>query len=395
MEMPKNKIACFLIMLIFVQSLVLPAFAAPAPAIELELNAGSAVLIDAENGTLLYEKDSRVPRPPASLTKLMTLLLVMEDLKSGLVDWDTMVTVSEQAWKTGGSQMFLNIGQQVSFRDLIKGITIVSANDACVAVAEYLSGSEAAFVQRMNRRAAELGLENSHFTNSHGMDAPDHYMSALDVARLSAYLIRTQPEATAFQSEKEFTFNEIRQFNLNPLLGNFPGADGLKTGSTPGAGYCLAATSKQQGMRLISVVMNTASEEERREDSIALLNHGFRNFEMKTLYEENEVVAELPVKRGQKRAVGLVAEGPVQAVVPRNDSSYKIIEEFELPDAVDAPVKEGDIIGTLRLKSPEGELIAEVDLAAQESLERLGFFPNLLRRAGDFFAGLWQRIWPF
>lgn len=395
MEMPKKKIACLLMALILAQALALPAYAAPAQAVELALSSSSAVLIEAENETLLYEKDSRVPRPPASLTKLMTLLLAMEDLKAGLVDWDTMVTVSEQAWRTGGSQMFLNIGQQVSFRDLLKGISIVSANDACVAVAEFLSGSEAAFVQRMNRRAAELGLENTHFVNSHGMDHPDHYMSALDVARLAAYLLRTQPEVAAFQSEREFTFNEIRQFNLNPLLGIYPGADGIKTGSTPAAGYCLASTSKQQGMRLIAVVMNAPTEAARREDSIALLNHGFRNFELKTLYEENEVITQVPVKRGQKRAVGLVADGPVQAVVPRNDSSYDIVEEFELPDAVSAPVKEGDVIGTLRLKDPSGEIIAEVDLSAQESLQRLSFLPYLLHLAGDFLAGLWQRIWPF
>lgn len=392
MHMAKKKIACFLITLLLLQAVTLPVFAAPA--VELELNAGSAVLIDAENGTLLYEKDARVQRPPASLTKLMTLLLAMEDLKSGLVDWDTMVTVSEQAWRTGGSQMFLNIGQQVSFKDLLKGITIISANDACVAVAEHLNGSEAAFVQRMNRRAAELGLENSHFVNPHGMDDPDHYMSALDVVRLAAYFIRTQPEAAAFQSEKEFTFNEIRQFNLNPLLGSYPGADGIKTGSTPGAGYCLAATSKQQGMRLIGVVLNTDSEEQRREDSETLLNYGFRNFEIKTLYEKDEVIARLPVKRGQKREACLVAGGPVRAVVPRGDSSYKITEELDLPDTVAAPVKEGDIVGTLRLKNPEGELIGEVELTAQESLKRLGFLPNLLRQTGDLIAGLWHRIWP-
>lgn len=392
MHMAKKKIACFLITLLLLQAVTLPVFAAPA--VELELNAGSAVLIDAENGTLLYEKDARVPRPPASLTKLMTLLLAMEDLKSGLVDWDTMVTVSEQAWRTGGSQMFLNIGQQVSFKDLLKGITIISANDACVAVAEHLNGSEAAFVQRMNRRAAELGLENSHFVNPHGMDDPDHYMSALDVVRLAAYFIRTQPEAAAFQSEKEFTFNEIRQFNLNPLLGSYPGADGIKTGSTPGAGYCLAATSKQQGMRLIGVVLNTDSEEQRQEDSETLLNYGFRNFEIKTLYEKDEVIARLPVKRGQKREACLVAGGPVRAVVPRGDSSYKITEELDLPDTVAAPVKEGDIVGTLRLKNPAGELIGEVELTAQESLKRLGFLPNLLRQTGDLIAGLWHRIWP-
>ena len=179
MHMLKKQIACFLAVLILLQVIVVPASAAPAE-VKLELNAKAAVLIDAENETVLYEKDAQLPLPPASLTKLMTLLLAMEDLKSGLVDWDTMVTVSEQAWKTGvsESQMFLNIGQQVPFKDLLKGIAIVSANDACIAVAEHLSGSVSTFVQRMNQRAAELGLENSR-SQSHGLDDPDHYMSVL------------------------------------------------------------------------------------------------------------------------------------------------------------------------------------------------------------------------
>ncbi|NLA26034.1 MAG: D-alanyl-D-alanine carboxypeptidase, partial [Firmicutes bacterium] len=300
-------------------------------------------------------------------------------------------------WRTGSSesQMFLNIGQQVSFKDLLKGIAIVSANDACIAVAEHLNGSVEAFVERMNRRAEELGLENSHFVNPHGLDDPDHYMSALDVAHLAAFFIRTQPEAAAFQSEKEFTFNEIRQFNLNPLLGNYPGADGIKTGSTPGAGYCLAATSKQQGMRLISVILNTDDETQRQEDSEMLLNYGFRNFELKVLYEKEEVVARFPVKRGQKRDVALVAASPVQVVVPRGDNSYTIEEELDLPDKIAAPVRKDEVIGSLHLKSPGGEIIAEVELMAQEDLKRLGFIPNLLRQTGDFFAGLWQRVWPF
>lgn len=393
MYMPKRTAICFLILFLLLHLFALPAYAAPA--VELELNASSAVLIDADNGTLLYEKYASVPQPPASLTKLMTLLLAMEDLKSGLVDWNTTVTVSERAWKTGGSQMFLNIGQQVSFEDLLKGMAIISANDACIAVAEHLSGSVEAFVQRMNLRAAELGLEDSHFVNPHGLHDPDHYMSAVDVAHLAAYFIRTQPEAAAFQSEKEFTFNEIRQFNRNPLLGSYPGADGIKTGSTPEAGYCLAATSKQQGMRLISVALHSDSETQRQEDSETLLNYGFRNFELKVLYEKDDVVTGFPVKRGQKRDLPLVAGGPVQAVVPRGDSSYTIKEELDLPDKVAAPVKKGDIIGSLRLIGPGGELIAEVELMAQEDLKRLGFIPNLLRQTGDLIAGLWHRIWPF
>lgn len=395
MHAPIKRVTFFLIVFLLLQALALPALAAPD--IELELNADSAVLIDAVNGTLLYEKDAHTPRPPASITKVMTLLLAMEDLEAGHVNWDTTVTVSERAWRTGPdeSQMFLNIGQQVSFKDLLKGIDIVSANDACIAVAEHLSGSVELFVQRMNDRAAELGLENSHFANPHGMDDPDHYMSAYDIARLAAYLLRTQPEVITFQSEKEFTFNEIRQFNLNPLLGNYPGADGIKTGSTPNAGYCIAGTSKQQNMRLIGVVLHSDSMKQRQEDIEALLNYGFRNYSLQTLHDEDDVVTRVPVKRGQKREVALIAAGPVQAVVPVNDSSYRIREEFDLPDAVAAPIKEGDVLGTLLLKNQDGELVAEIELMAGENLKRLGFVPNVLRQTGDFFAGLWQRVWPF
>lgn len=391
----KKKITCFLAVLILLQFAFAPPLPA-APAIKLELNARAAVLIDAGHGTVLYEKEAHKPLPPASLTKLMVMLLAMEDLESGRVDWDTAVTVSERAWKTGvtESQMFLDVGQRVVFKDLLKGIAIVSANDACIAVAEHLSGSVEAFVQRMNRRAAELGLENSHFANVHGLDDPDHYMTAADIAHLASYLIRKYPEAAAFFSEKEFTFNEIRQFNFNTLLGQYPGVDGIKTGSTPGAGYCLASTSEQKGMRLIGVVLHANSNKERQDDSIALLDYGFCNFEIKTLYRKGEIIAAVPVKRGQKKEVGLVAAGPVQVVAPRNDSSYKITEELELPRSLEAPVEKGDFVGTLHLKNGKGEPIADIKLETAESLKKLGFFPYLLRQVGSFFSGLWHRIRP-
>lgn len=392
----KKKITYFLVVIILLQFVaVSPLPAAPAK-VKLELNARAAVLIDAGHETVLYEKEAHKPLPPASLTKLMVLLLAMEELESGGTDRDTKITISERAWKTGvtESQMFLDVGQQVAFKDLLKGIAVVSANDACIAVAEHLAGSVEAFVQRMNRRAAELGLENSHFVNVHGLDDPDHYMTAADIARLASHLIHTFPEITKLCSEKEFTFNEIRQFNFNTLLGQYPGVDGIKTGSTPGAGYCLAATSERQGMRLIGVVLHANSNKERHNDSIALLDYGFCNFEMKTLYREDEVVAAVPVKRGQKREVGLVAADPIKVVVPRNDSSHKIKEELELPRALEAPLKKGASTGTLHLKNEAGEPIADIELKTAESLERLGFFPHLLRQAGTFFSGLWHRIRP-
>ncbi len=389
----KQILALVLTVITLLQVAAVPAPAAPA-GVELALGSTAAVLIDGENGTVLYEKNARTALPPASITKIMTLLLAMEDLQSGRIDWETTVTVSERAWRTGASesQMFLNIGQQVTFKDLLKGIAIVSANDACIAVAEHLNGSVEAFVQRMNRRAAELGLEQSHFVNAHGLDDPDHYMSALDIAHLASYFIRTHPEAAAFHTETEFTFNDIRQFNYNTLLQTYPGADGLKTGSTPKAGYCLASTAKRQEMRLIAVVLNASSKEQRRKDSATLLDYGFGNYELKTLHEKDAVITTVPVKRGQKREVGLIADGPVRAVVPHSDPDYGIVEEFDLPRSVSAPVEEGELIGTLKLKDPQGAPITSVELRAQESLKRLGFFANIGRRIGDLFAGLWRRV---
>jgi D-alanyl-D-alanine carboxypeptidase (penicillin-binding protein 5/6) len=376
---------------LFLAASLLPVSAASREVLDLHTDA--AVLIEAETGTLLYAgPDAEKPMPPASLTKIMTLLIAMEEMERGAVDWDTPITASQKAWETGGSTMFLNIGQQATFRDLIRGICIVSANDACVAIAEYLYGSEAAFVEQMNRRAKELGLENTHFVNSHGLHDDDHYMSPLDVARLAAYFIKTQPEAARFQSEREFTFNDIRQFNRNPLLGNFPGADGIKTGSTPEAGYCLAATSKQDGMRLISVVMNTPGNEERGEDSRVLLNYGFRNFQFVVLAEAGETVTTVPVTRGRRRELPATAKAPIRLVIPRHVNENRLEQVFSLPDSVKAPVEKGTPLGSVQVKL-EGETLAEMELLAGDSVEKLGFFASLWRSIGDSISNLWQKIW--
>lgn len=397
--MPKTAtrlITCFLLTLLL--PLISPGTLPAAPAVELELSAEAAVLIEVETGTVLYAKNAEKRMYPASVTKIMTLLLALEELERGTVNWDTMVTVSQRAWEVsnGGrtSSMFLNINQQVSFEDLVRGIAVVSANDACVAVAEYLYGSVSAFAQEMNQRAAELGMENTHFVNPHGLHDPEHYTTALDLARLGAFFMRTRPEALPFLTEREFTFNEITQYNLNPLLGIYPGADGIKTGSTPEAGYCLVGSAEQEGMRLVSVVLNSPGFEARGQDSEVLLNHGFRHYQMVTLYEAGETVASVPVKRAQKEELELVAADAVRVLSPRDDSGYKIEQRLTLPESVEAPVKEGDRIGVLSLINPDGETAGEVDLFASETLERLGFFPSLLRAVGSFFSNLWQSIWP-
>lgn len=384
----RKSLASILFIILIINMFTLPVASSE---LELELSARAAVLIEAETGKILYTQNASEPLPPASLTKIMTLLVAMEEMAHGRVDWDTVITTSQRAWETRGSTMFLNIGQEATFREMIQGIAIVSANDACVAVAEHLYGSEAAFVQRMNQRAAELGMENTNFVNTHGLHNPDQYMSALDVARLASFFVTTQPEAAAYQAEREFTFNEIRQFNRNPLLGSYPGADGVKTGSTPEAGMCLVATSKQQGMRLISVVMNTPSDQTRGEDSKVLLNYGFRNFELITFYEAGETAASVAVNYGRKKELALTAEKPVVAIAPRGDDSYVIKEQLILDETLDAPVEAGRKIGVLRLTGPAGEVVNEIELFAAESVERLGFFSSVFRSIGDFFTGLWDK----
>jgi len=358
--------------------------------VALELNAEAAVLMEASTGKVLYSKNASQPLPPASLTKIMTILLTMEELEQGTINLDTAVTTSSKAWKTGGSTMFLNVDQQATTKQLLQGIAIVSANDACVAIAEHLCGSEAVFVQKMNQRAAELGLENSHFMNSHGMHHPDHYMSTLDIARLAAYFVIKHPEAAALQTEEEFTFNEIQQFNRNPLLGSFPGADGIKTGCTPEAGFCLAGSSTQNGMQLISIVMNCPDEDTRLQDSEVLLNYGFRQYELATVASAEEVLATAPVNKGNLREVNLVAGQPVLAVVPRGKTD-QLEEVIAVSKNLEAPEKKGAVAGSLDIVL-DGEKLTSVELITGEEVKKLKLLASLWRSVGDWITQLWSKI---
>ncbi len=367
-------------------------FASAQSPVEFELSAQAAVLIEAGTGQVLYAKNAEETMYPASLTKIMTLLLAMEEKERGGMDWDTVITASERAWKTGGSTMFLDAGQQTTFREMLRGIAIVSANDACVAVAEYLYGSETVFAQKMNQRATELGLTNTHYMNSHGLHHPDHVTTALDMAKLTAFFIRTQPEAAAFQAEREFTFNGIRQFNRNPLLGTFPGADGTKTGNTPEAGSCLVATAVQNGMRLITVVLNCASDSIRGQDCEILLNHGFRNYELATAVEEGQLFASANVTRGTVREVKLVAAGPVKAMLPRGEAD-KLQFTVQSPETLTAPFEEGKTIGAVTV-TLAGETVGEVELVTAGPVEKLGFFHSVWRNFTDLLASLWGKVKP-
>ncbi|AUG56955.1 MAG TPA: D-alanyl-D-alanine carboxypeptidase [Ruminiclostridium sp.] len=373
-----KKLSGIIILLVIVFNFHANAFA------QFETAAGSAILMEASTGEILYEKNSDVPLPPASITKVMTLLIAFEAIEQGLVDWNDDVSISEKAWRMEGSKMFLQVGDKVKLGDIITGISVVSANDGCVALAEHLYGSENAFVNVMNQRAKELGMTNSTFKNSSGLPSEGHVMSAKDIAILSRFIIENYPEILELESQREFTYNNIRQFNRNPLLGVFEGADGLKTGWTEEAGYCLVGTAKQDDIRMISVVLNTKSEQERFETSQELLTYGFRNFKKADFVEAGEIIETLNVKNGTKETVSLVANDSISLVIPvSREKDIEIITSFD-DETVKAPVKKGEVLGKVEVVLDD-KVLASSDLSASEDVSRLGFFKILIRNIINFF----------
>ena len=364
-----------------------------APAEEIifpEVDSDAAVLMEFSRGEILFSQNGTVRMPPASLTKIMTVLLAYEALEEGRVTWQEEVTTSEKAWQTGGSQMFLNAGQKVSFGDLLTGIAVISANDACVALAEHLFGVEASFVQEMNKKARELNLKNTLFQNASGLPHPEHYSSAEDIAHLSHYLIKKYPQVLDLYSRTEFSFNDIPQMNRNPLLGRFPGADGIKTGHTEEAGYCLAGTAEQNGMRFISVVFNAPAESVRLKDSEALLNFAFRNYCLEKVFSEGEIVAALEVSNGKEKEVQLQVASSVEVVIPYNRKDDLDIR-IDTPENTSSPVTRGTALGKVEIIL-DGTVLHEEPLLAASDVARAGYFSLLYRSVSEFIASLWQQL---
>ncbi|NLN07193.1 MAG: D-alanyl-D-alanine carboxypeptidase [Firmicutes bacterium] len=369
-----------------VLALLLFCVAFPAAAQDFASTADYAVLMEAKTGQILYEKNGDVPRPPASITKIMTLLLAFEALERGDIAWDQTTIVSERAWRIEGSEMFLEVDTEVTVEELISGISIVSANDGCVAIAELIAGSEDAFVARMNKRAKELGLQNTNFRNSTGLPADNHYMSAKDIAVLARELINRFPKILEFESQREYTYGGIKQYNHNPLLGRFEGADGLKTGWTPESGYSLVGTAVRNNMRLISVVLNMESNEARLLASQSLLSHGFTNFELAEVAKAGTVYGELPVKDGSPQTVSLTVAENYETVIPRDsleELEYKVTEEKTLA----APVEAGTEAATLELVY-EGKTVASTPLITVDAVKKANIFVRLFRSLINFIKSL-------
>jgi serine-type D-Ala-D-Ala carboxypeptidase (penicillin-binding protein 5/6) len=347
-----------------------------------QLKARSFIVLDHDSGRVLaaLEPDSR--QEPASLTKLMTAYGVFKALKEGRIKLDDMVTISEHAWKQEGSRMFVEVGKQVSVENLIQGMIIQSGNDATVALAEHIGGTEAQFAQMMNTYAKELGMTGSHFTNSPGMPGPEHYMTARDAAILSSALIHEFPEYYRWYAQKEFVWNGITQQNRNGLLWRDPTVDGIKTGHTESAGYCLITSAKRDGMRLVTVVLGTESMRAREEASAALLNYGFNFFETKRVYAAGQPLTTVRVWKGQQPEVGLALQRDLYVTSQRGHLS-NVKAEFELPETIVAPLSTTTTLGKTRIVV-DGAPVAAHDLYPAQDVARAGIF----RRAWDT-----MRLW--
>ena len=355
-------------------------------AAEMDVNAKSALLMDAATGTVLFEKNAHEALAPASVTKIMTMLLIMEAIDSGSIGYDDMVTASESAAAKGGSQGYLKAGEQMAVSEMLKSIAVSSANDCACAMAEHLSGSEGAFVDRMNERARELGMEDTHFVNCTGLDdspeAAQHRTSAYDIALMSRELLTRHPDIKKYTT---IWMDTIRNgafglSNTNKLIRFYPGATGLKTGFTSGAGYCLSATAQREGMELIAVTMGCESAKIRNAACKQLLDYGFANFAL--VSPDLEDVPSIPVVLGKEKDVSLELSGARQLLIPKAKKAG-ITQSVSLEESVNAPVEKGAVLGTLTVKSG-GETLLEIPLSAAKAVEKLTFgdvFLMVLKRA--------------
>ena len=339
------------------------------------LNAKAYILIDVNSGKIIAEKNSEEKLPPASLTKMMTLYVISSALRNEQIHLTDPVRISQEAWKIGGSRMFVKEGQQVNVEDLLKGIIVDSGNDACVAMAEHLGGSEGGFTQVMNQQAKNLGMTNSNFTDSTGLPNKDHYTSAKDLAILGRALVNDFPQYYHWYKQKWFTFNGIRQPNRNRLLWRDTQVDGLKTGHTNDAGFCLVSSAKHENMRLLAVVLGSPTETARADDSERLINYGFRFFETHQLYKKGTTISELPLYKGttDKITIGLVDD---QYITIPSGQYQRLSISTKVPKYVQAPLEKGDKVGELIIQF-DNNIIANQPLYALQSAPQGGVFTRM------------------
>ena len=339
------------------------------------IDAAAYILQDYHTGKVLAENNADAKLAPASLTKIMTVYVVFTELSNGHLHLEDMVTISEKAWKTSGSRMFVELGNQIKVEDLLKGVIIQSGNDASVALAEHVGGNEETFAEMMNQHAIRLGMANSHFKNSDGLPVEDHYTTARDLAILTTALIKEFPDYYRWFSQKEFTFNKITQQNRNKLLSRDESVDGVKTGFTDDAGYCLVASALREDMRLISVVMGAKSANARANENQTLLNYGFRFYESHRLYQGKTALNEARVWKGASKTISLGLEEDIYVTIPRRQ--YKDLKAvINVDKKITAPVADGAKLGSVKVTLKD-EVVINKDLVALKAVDQGNIFQRL------------------
>ena len=385
---PPRSRALSLLLVVFILA---SNFSFAAPAIiprPPEIAATSYILLDAKTGQVLIEENADEALPPASLTKIMTAYVVTEEILSGNLALSDEVHISEKAWRMEGSKMFVGVDTQVEVEDLLRGIIIQSGNDASVAMAEHIAGSEEAFADMMNQYAEVLGLSQTFFMNASGLDTELYYntMSARDLATLAQATITRHAEFYPMYAEREFTYNDIRQSNRNTLLFRDRNVDGMKTGWTDAAGYCLVASAERDGMRLISVVMGTASEEARAIETQKLLTYGFRYYETHKLYDSNQVLTNVPVYSGALNAVDLGIEDEVYITIPRGQAE-SMTATVDVDEIIRAPLSDRQIMGEVRVVL-DNNILYQGDVVSMQAVEQGG----ILKRFVDWITLLFSNM---
>ena len=379
-----KKLIYFLLLTPFCADLAAQSMVPKAP----KLNLSSYILIEANTNTLIAEFNSDNQIAPASMTKVMSGYVMADQIANGSISLDDQVLISEKAWKTGGSKMFIEAGKRVSVKDLISGIVIQSGNDATIAMAEYVAGSEEGFVDFMNAYALEMGLTNSLFQNSTGFSDPNHFTSAKDLAKLTQALINNFPNHYAIYKEKEFTFGGIRQLNRNKLLWRDDSVDGVKTGHTDSAGFCLISSAQRNDMRLIAVVAGSESENERLTASQRLLEYGFRFYATQKLISQGVKVTTAKVYGGIANEVALGSTKDIYLTLPRSEFK-NIIPNYQFNTNLRAPIEIGQMIGTIEITSNDRVVLA-APLVAIESVKAKGFFGMLWARLVYWITSLFS-----
>lgn len=381
----KRIISCFILIAMLIS--VTPMAFAKESSVELADRAKSAVLIERDTGTILYDKNSDQKLPPASMTKIMTMLLIMEALEKNQIKLDEKVRTSEYAASMGGSQIFLEPGEEMTVEQMLKGIAIGSGNDASVAMAEKIAGSAEAFVEMMNKKVEELGLKNTHFKNPTGLPEADHYSSAQDMALMAKELLKYE-EITKYTGAyedylREGTDKKFWLVNTNRLVKFYPGVDGVKTGFTNEAKYCLTATAKKDNMRVIAVVFGADTPKDRNTQVTKMLDYAFSQYQTHPLFEKNQVLTKMKVSKGSENEANLMTSEPISILTKKGENVDDVTQEIVMKKDVRAPIKRGDELGSLQLKKDD-KIIAESKLVAEKNIDEASWWKLFKRVMGDF-----------